>query len=466
VIRHAERSRPPALPAPRDARLPPFTRFRLRNGLEVAAAEQHALPLVLARLTMRAGAATDPPQLAGRASLTAELVDEGTSTRSALDIASSLEMLGADLMVTGDWDQTVLSLQVLADRLEPGLELLADILVNAAFDPGEVERKKTERLTALLQELDEPAALASRAFVAEVYGRDHAYGNAASGDLRTVRGIDRETLVRFHADRYRPADAFLVIVGDIEPARLVPTLERLFAPWVAAPVTPVVAPPPPPARTTAIRVVDRPDAPQSELRIGHAGPPRTTTDYFPIIVMNTILGGSFTSRLNQRLREEKGYTYGARSSFAFRAGPGPFVVSTAVDTRATAPAVSDVLREIRRLRDDNVPESELERARNYIALGLPRRFETVDGIAEHIAEILLYGLADDYYDHYMASVRAVGAEAVRSAAQRYLDPAHTAVVVAGDYDQTAGALEALGAGVVERAAPDFAMTSGTGTPLA
>lgn len=456
-----DRVRPPALPLPVEAKLPPSERFTLTNGLEVAHAPLHALPLVAVRLVVRAGAAADAHGLGGRASLTAEVLDEGTRHRSALDIATLLETLGADFAVSADWDQTVVVLQVLPARLEAALGLLSEIVTEPAFAAEEFARKKRERLLALLQDRDEPAVLASRAFAAHVYGDRHAYGNAVAGDARSVEALDRDALVRFHQAHYRPAGAFLVVTGDVRSGRLRPLLERVFEGWSCGPPVPVPQPARPAPRATAVRIVDRPAAPQSELRIGHAGPPRTTGDYFPLVVMNTILGGSFTSRLNTRLREEKGYTYGVRSSFAFRGGPGPFVVSTAVGTAATADAAADVLREIRRMREATVPAAELDRARNYLALGLPRRFETLDGISEHIADVLLHGLADDYYDHFMARVRAVSAAEVLEAAARHLDPDHTGIVLAGDFDAVAADLAGLGLGAVERVDVDP-----PGTPLA
>jgi zinc protease len=456
-----DRTSVPTLAPPIHAALPPFSTHVLRNGLEVAIAETHSLPIVAARLVIRAGAAADAPERAGRASLTAAVIDEGTSKRSALEIAGSLERLGADLVVSADWDQTVLALQVLSGRIDPAFALLAEVATDPAFQIEEFARKKQERLTALLQERDDPAVIAARGFVATVYGSDHPYGTGISGDRRTVGSLERDMLVRFHDDYYRPANAFLVVVGDVSPARLIPTLERVFESWAAGPVEPVTVPRVPAQRAMAIRIMDRPGAPQSELRMGHAGPPRTTEDYFPLVVMNTILGGSFTSRLNTRLREEKGYTYGVRSSFSFRSGPGPFVVSTAIGTNVSHAAVEDTLGELERIRDDLVPEAELETARNFLALGLPRRFETVDAITEHIADLLLHRLPHDYYDHYMARVGAVTAGEVRAAAQKYLDPKHTVVVLAGDAESIEGPLAALGVGPVERSVPDDNPFSGT-----
>lgn len=463
----ASEDRPlPALGRPVPAKLPAFTRSTLPNGLELAFAQVRALPLVALRLVVRAGAGADPPPHAGRAHLTASVLDEGTAELGSLEIAAALERLGAQLAVAADWDSTTLALRALSSRFDPALELAGELALRPAFAQAEFERKRRQRLVALLQEQDDAEILAARAFTSHVYGAEHPYGRPAAGDLRSVQALDRDALVRFHADHYRPAGVFLVVVGDVSAARLIPALERVFGAWTSSREVAVEIPAAPAHETAAVRVVDRPGAPQSELCVGHAGPARSTRDYFPLIVLNTILGGSFTSRLNTKLREEKGYTYGVRSFFEFRTGPGPFVVSTAVDTAVTAEAVADIVNELERIRAERVTQQELERARNYLALGLPRRFETVDGIADHIADLMLHRLPDDYYDRYMASVYDVSIDEVRDAAERHLIPSRLAAAVAGDYEAVARALENINFAGVSRVAKEDAAGVDHGTPLA
>lgn len=432
----------PAVPAPA------VERRTLSNGLPLLVVAKRDLPVVDVALITRSGAHADEPAVAGRASFTADLLDEGTATRPALAIAEEADRLGASLYTRASWDDTAVGLHVLSPRLEPALELLIDVALHPAFAEGEIERKRGERLATIVQEQDEPRVLASNAFARAVYGSAHPFGVPIGGTAASVRELDRDLLAGFHGARQRPGNAFLVVVGDVAADPLAHALERTLADWSDGDVPADAPPAAPAARPAAIRIVDRPGAPQSELRIGHAGAPRGTPDYFPLLVLNTILGGAFTSRLNSRLREEKGFTYGAGSAFALRRHGGPFVTSSAVYTGATAEAVGIVLHELRRIREDPVTAVELERAKSYLALGLPRRFETTGDIVRLVAEQELYGLGDDFYGAYVERVRAVSADAVLEAARRHLDPAHATVVVAGDRDAIAPALEKLGVGEV------------------
>ena len=452
MSRTIDRTRMPAVGDPLSVQLPPVERATLSNGLRVLVVEKRELPVVDVALITRAGAAADMPSVAGRAALAAELLDEGTTTRSALDIAEQADRLGAALYTRASWDETDAGLHVLAPRLAPALELLMDVALRPAFAEAEVERKRRERLAAIVQEQDEPRVVASHAFTHALYGEQHPYGAPLGGDAASVGGLDRDALAAFHRERQRPRNAFLVVVGDVRTAEIVAGMERAFAGWTDEAV-PADEPPPAPAREpTSIRIVDRPGAPQSELRIGHTGAPRGTPDYFPLQVLNTILGGAFTSRLNTRLRQEKGFTYGASSGFALRRHGGPFAASSAVFTGATAEAVAIVLEELHRITEERVSGSELERAQQYLALGLPRRFETTGDVARHVAEQELFGLGDDFYSEYVARIRAVTADDVLSAAQRHIDATAATVVIAGDRAAIEGDLQALDVGPIVAAA--------------
>jgi zinc protease len=446
--RRANRTRPPPLGSPPPLQLPPLERHRLANGLDVLVATRRGLPLVDARLVVRAGAAADGPGQAGLAALTADLLEEGTASRTGVQIAEALDALGAELSVRAGWDDTTAALHVLRPRLAQAVELVADIVCGAAFLPGEVRRRRDERLAALLQERDEPAAVAAKAVAAVVYGADHPYGRPVRGWRRTVAALGREDLYRFHAVQYRPDHAFLVAVGDVDLTELVPLLERAFGAWPAGAPP---APPPPPVPAAApdgVYLVSRPGAPQSEFRVARAGAARATPDYAGLLVVNSIFGGAFTSRLNLRLREEKGYTYGARSSFAFRAGAGPFVAGAAVFTDNTADAVADTLAVMRRMCEEPVPADELERTRRYLALGLPRRLETGAALAAQLAELHLYGLGAAELEDFAERVHAITPQDVLRLARQYLDPDGLTVVAVGDAAATAAPLEALGRGPV------------------
>ena len=443
------RATAPVLPAPAEPRLPPVHSFRLDNGLQLLVVERPGLPVVDARLVVRAGATLDAGDPAGRAALTAELLTEGTATRTALQIADEAEHLGASLHTRASWEDASAALHVLTPRLEPALELLADVALRPAFPDAEVERKRAARLAAILQELDEPRVLATQALGREIYGAAHPFGSPLGGTLTSVEQLRRQDLTSFYVQRYTPADSFLVLVGDIAAEHAHRITERLFADWSG--VAPAGRAPPevPPPRRLAIRIIDRPGAPQSELRVGAAGPARHTPDYFPLLVGNTVLGGAFTSRLNMRLREEKAYTYGAASRFAFRAGGGPFVAATAVLTAATADALNDVVCEIARLGREPVGAEELERAQSYLVLGLPRTFETTGDIAEHVSEMALYDLGRDFFDRYGARVRAVSAEQVMAAMARWLPREQLVVVIVGDAAAIEPELCSLELGTVE-----------------
>jgi zinc protease len=442
------RAVPPVLREPPEPRLPPVLRHSLRNGLDVFIVEQHALPVADVRFVVRAGAGNDDPATAGCTYLTTDLLDEGTATRGAPDIADQAELLGASLSTSASWDYSAASLHVLTPHLPAALELLADIVTAPAFASHELERKRAERIASILQEQADPHTLASHAFADVVFGSDHPYGHPIGGRLPTVRRLSTDHVRQLYAQRFTPANAFLVVVGAVDAGALGPLLDDLLGGWCPEPGPPPTPVPQPPTRSRAIHIVHRPGAPQSELRIGHAGPPRRTPDYFPLYVANTVLGGTFSSRLNMLLRQEKAYTYGAGSAFAFRAGGGPFLASTAVATAATADAVVCTVREIERLTREPVGAVELARSQSSIVLGLPRTFETTGDIAEHVSQIALHDLGWDYYDRYGSAVRAVTAGAVQSAAARWLRPEGLSVVIAGDAERIVVELETTGLGAV------------------
>lgn len=442
------RAHPPVLPPPPVPQLPPVEQHRLANGLEVVLVERRELPVVDVRLIVRGGAAGDAPEHAGRAHMLGDLLDQGTATRSAFDVADQAELLGASLETRASWDSFAAALHVLTPRLDAALELLADVTTRPTFPDEEVDRRRRERLAAILQERDEPRTLAMQAFNRHAYGPFHPYSVPLAGTAASVESLQRDDLTTLYRTRFSPANAFLVLVGDITGAAALPLLEQLFGGWAAAPHAPLPTVEMLPRTPMGIHVVDRPAAPQSELRVGLPGPPRDNEDFFPLLVANTVLGGSFTSRLNMRLREEKAYTYGAGSSFALRRGGGPFVASTAVATAATADAVEVTVAEIGRMAGEPVSAAELERAKNYIVLGLPRTFETTGDIAEHVVEVALHGLGTDYYDTYAERVRAVSAADVQAAAARWLRGDELTIALAGDAGSIREELESLKIGAV------------------
>jgi zinc protease len=444
------RARLPTLGEPVPILLPPVHRSTLGNGLEIIIVERRDLPVVDVQVVVRTGAAHDPCHQAGRAYLTADLLTEGTASRSAFQISRDAEFLGASLHARASWDYSAAALHVLTPRLDPALELLADVLLNPAFNEADFERKQQERLHSIRQEDAEPRIIASRTFAAAVYG-EHPFGVPAAGVTRTIEQLTVRDLREVHHATFRADNAFVVVCGDVDAPDAADRIERLLGSWDRRPddrPLPDPISPPAAAAPRGIHIANRPDASQSELRVGHAGPPRNTADYHALHVLNTVLGGAFTSRLNMLLRQVKAYTYGAGSSIAFRRDGGPVLASTAVATAATADAVRDIAGELRRLTEEPVPAAELARAQRYIVLGLPRTFETTGDVAEHVSEIALYGLAHDYYERYGERIHGVTAEDVLDSAQRWLRPDELVVAVAGDASVTAGELETLGMGAV------------------
>lgn len=433
-------------PAP-SLTLPAPVRRSLPNGLEILYVRHGALPVVHATLVTRGGTSDEPAGLTGLAAFTADMLDEGAGGRTALELADALAQLGATLSTGAGWDAAQIDLHALRHRFPAALALMAEVAMRPDFPPAEVERLREEELTDLARARDEPRVIAGNAFASIVYGPGHPYGRIPSTE--SVRRIDRAALEDFHRGFYRPGASTLILVGDVDPEALHPVVEEAFGGWSgAAPAAPVAPAAPETGRTT-IYLIDKEGAAQSEIRIGHPGVARDHPDYFPLVVLNTVLGGSFTSRLNTNLRETHGFAYGAGSSFAMRRGAGPFLAGSAVFTAKTDSAVVEFFRELRRIRDEPVPVDELERAKNFVALGLPRRFETTTGVASQLADLETYGLSIDFYNDYVQRIMAVGPADVQRVAREHLRPERAVVVVVGDVRSVEPGLRALDVGPLE-----------------
>lgn len=439
-----DRSRAPELGAAPALELPAIGRFELSNGLPVLLVEKHDLPLVAVELVFPGGASAVEPRRAGLASFAADLLDEGAAGRSALEISAELERLGATLSTAAGYDASHLEMLALRPRLAASLDVLADLVLRPTFPEHEVERVRQERMDLSLELLAEPRSVANDVFARVLYGPDHPWGPPLLGTRRSLAGLGRADAADFHERRQHAGNVTVVAAGDIGADELGSLLEARLGHWRrGAPAVHDL--PAAPARTGAATYLsDRPGAAQSELRVGCVAAARDAEDYFPIVVMNTVLGGAFTSRLNARLREEKGFTYGARSGFHTRRGPGPFIAQCAVHTPVTAQAVGVILEEIERMRAEPVPDDELARARSYVALRLPQRFETVEDLVGRVAELAQHDLPEDYWSRYVPRLLEVDAAAVQAAARRYLDPRRMAIVVDGDRAAVEGPLGALG----------------------
>ena len=370
------------------------------------------------------------------------MLDEGAGERNALDIADAIDYLGASLSTGSGWDGSSLSLYAPVARLDAALEILAEVALRPTFPGEELARLRKEHLTSLLQARDEPRALASAAYQRALFGPSHRFGVGIAGREASIEAITLEEIRGFYRAHYAPGNAACLVVGDLTAPTIIPRLEKAFGSWKSAAALPSPLPPVPQVKERETVLVDKPGAAQSELRFVRMGVARKTPDFYALLVMNTILGGSFTSRLNTNLREEHGYSYGAGSFFDMRRAPGPFVASTAVETAVTNQAVAEVMKELSRMREP-VPPEELERAKNYLILGYPADFETTAQIASKLAELALYDLPDDFFNSFTERIRAVSAGDVLRVAKGHLDPARTLVVVVGDRKEVEPGLRKL-----------------------
>jgi zinc protease len=442
-----DRSKPPELgPAP-SLRMPPITERTLGNGLRLIVVEQHELPLVDITLTVRSGSESDPTGKAGLATLTGSLLREGAGARSSQDIAEQEAFLGVDLTTGASWDQSIIGVHAPTAVLDSALALFADVVLRPTFPQNEFDRLRKQRLTSLLQVKDRGPAMADRAFNILLFSPDHPYGHPSQGVESTVESFTRDDVVSFHNAIYRPNNAFLLVVGDVRPADIEQRVKRLLSGWERADVTAPTMPATAATAAPGIYVVDKPGAPQSSFRIGAIGVARSTPDYYALQVLNTILGGAFTSRLNMNLREKRGYTYGAGSVFVMRRDRGPFFAAGEINAPVSDSALVQFMAELGNIHTP-VPAEELEKAKKYLQLGLPGDFESLTDISAQLSTYALYDLPLDEPTRAVQKIGAVTAEDVTRVANTYLDPARMIIVVAGDASKLVPALRRTGFGAV------------------
>lgn len=439
-------SKPPALSAPNALSLPPVVTRELPNGLRLMIVEHHELPLADFVLVVKSGGETDEAGKLGTATLATSLLKEGTTTRNSLQIADQEAFLGVDIFAGSGWDATTLQLHTPTAQLDSALALFADVVLRPAFPANELERLRKNRLTSLLQVKDRAPEIANRAYAAIVYG-SAAYGRPLTGDEASTNAIQQADVRRFYETYFRPNNATLLVVGDVRPDDVERRIRALFGGWQRGAVPTASYGQPVSAKATTIYVVDKPGAAQSSFRIGTVGVARSTQDYFPLTVMNTALGGSFTSRLNQNLRETKAYTYGASSGFAMRRAPGPFTASAEVVAAKTDSALIEFMKELRAIRD-TVPQGELEKTKRYLQLQLPGRFETTGGIAGQLSQLVPYDVPLTFYNGFTQGIASVTQADVQRAARQYIDPDRLAIVIVGDRKSIEPALKATKIGEV------------------
>jgi zinc protease len=439
-----DRSTPPPAGAIRLFRFPHFLRTQLANGLAVLAARHSELPLVSLELLMPAGGQYDPEAQSGLASLTASVLDEGTRQRSAMEIAAAAERLGGYFATGADWDVGFLSTGLLARNRAAAFELLADVTFHPAFPAEEVARLQRQRVAEILRRTQDPSALADDRFLRVLY-EGTAYAHPLIGEEESLAALDREALVGFYQRHYGLAGAALIAVGDFDPETLLREAESAFA--TAGPAAPPAPPPeirPPLRPGISVHIVDRAGAAQTELRMGHPSVARSHPDYPSLVVLNGLLGGKFTSRINLNLRERHGYTYGASSRFSGRMGPGPFTVSAAVATESTGAAAREVLFELRRIREALVEPEELTETQSYLVGVFPYTMQTIGDLAKRLETLAVFGLPDDYYTRHLERITNVTREDVLDVARRHIDPEHVAVVAVGPAEALEPQLAGLG----------------------
>jgi zinc protease len=442
-----DRSKPPELGPPPKVSLPPITTRQLPNGLKLMIVEQHELPLADFVLLVGSGSTADPASKPGIANLLSAMLREGTTSRKSLEIADQIAFLGIRLSPTSSWESSTLSLHTPTAQLDSALALFADVALHPSFPANEFERVRKTQLTELLQLRDQGAAIASIAFPAIIYGSAHPYGAPAQGTEASVKALTTGDLQSYYQANFRPNNATLIVVGDVTPAQVEQKINTLFGSWQRADIPQINYSEPPKSGATTIYLIDKPGAAQSSFRIGEIGVPRSTQDYFALTVMNTILGGSFTSRLNQNLRETRGYTYGAGSRFDMRRAAGPFLASAEIVTAKSDSALLEFMKELNGIRQ-LVPPAELSRAKRYLQLQLPGNFETTQQIAAALVPVALYGLPLDYYNNYVQNIEGVTQADVARVAQQYINPGSLAVVIVGDRKTIEAGLKATNVGPI------------------
>jgi zinc protease len=442
-----DRTKPPELGAPPRVSLPPIATRELPNGLKLMIVEQHELPIADFTLVVGSGGTADPSSKGGVANLTAQMLREGTTTRKSLDIADQSSFLGISLFPQASWESTTLSLHTPTAQLDSALALFADVALHPSFPANEFDRIKKNRLTELLQLRDQGPAIANTAFPAIVYGAGHPYGAPLIGTESSVTGLGTADLQAYYQANFKPNNATLIVVGDVTPAQIEQKISALFGNWQRGDVPQLNYAEPPKASATTIYLIDKPGAAQSSFRIGAVGVPRSTKDYFALTVMNTILGGSFSSRLMQNLREAKGYTYGAGSRFDMRRAAGPFTAQAEIVSAKSDSALIEFMKELNNIRQA-VPADELSRAKRYLQLQLPENFETTQQIAAALVPVALYNLPLDYYNTYVQNVEAITQADVSRVAQQYINPSSLAIVIVGDRKTIEQALKSTNIGPI------------------
>lgn len=429
---HLDRSKPPKPGIPKDVKFPEFFETKTASGITVLVIQDNLLPVVNVRFVFKAGSYHD--SISGVSAFTVDMLSKGTSTMTATEIASKIDFYGATLSYGSDYDVNYVSIYTLKKYFDNVYNITSDIINDAIFSDEEIDRLRTQKINSILSFKDEGEYLASRAFKKFVYGKN-TYANPVEGDEHTLKQINRESLINFNKNFFTSENLIIAFVGDISPDEALKYVEKLEKGSQTSDIKRDTKTDSQLAINNSrskVLLVNKRDAVQSSLKVGRISKSRSDVNFFPLTIMNNILGGSFTSRINSNLRERNGYTYGARSYFELKKYSGDFSVETEVKGDITASAVNEIIFEIKRMRDEYVTDDELSIMKNYITGNFPLQLETPGAIASRVIALKLFDLEDDYYQKYISNVNAVTKEDVKKAAEEYLHPDNLVLSIAGN----------------------------------
>ena len=432
-VSQLNRDTPPTPGKAATLRIPTWTKVQLANGALLIVSQKSDLPLVSFSVDFVGGAYNfERPEKLGAAGFTAQMLSEGTTSKTADQLSEAQQTLGTNINANVSGERGTIRFTSLRDKFEPALALVADMMLHPTFPAEALERIRARTLVTLTQAKDQPNTIASNVFSKVLYGDDHPYGRVTSE--KTVKAITRDDVVAFHAAYYRPGRSIITVSGDVDPAAVRATIEKALASWPAGGERPSFSyPARPPAETTAIYIVDKPSAAQSVFALGEPGPPRDTPDYYALQVMNNLLGGLFQSRINHNIREVKGYSYGVNSSFSYGRGPGPFRAGGGIVTAKTDSALIEFMKELRGVQG-GIPftDDEITQGKESLIQSLPRQFSSVNGIGASVSGIYAQDLPESYYRDFAAKIGAVTREDLVQVAKKYIDLAHLNIVIVGD----------------------------------
>jgi predicted Zn-dependent peptidase len=446
-------------------RVPTWTKTQLANGATLIVSERHGLPLVSFNITFLGGSNQfETAAKRGVASLTTQMLTEGTKTRTGDQLSDALQLLGTNINANVGGEEGSVGFVSTTKNFEATLAILADMMLNSTFPAEALERLRARSLVALTQARDQPAVISSQVFAKILYSEAHPYGQRTTQE--SIKAITRDDVVAFSKAYFQPGRAIITVVGDVTPLKAKTAVEKGLAAWSKAGDKPSFDYPKlPQLQTAKIYLVDKPGSAQSVFNIGLPGPPRNTPDFFALQVMNTILGGMFQSRLNANIREEKGYSYGVNSSFAFGKGPGAFRAGGAIVSAKTDLALIEFMKELKGIIGERpITDDEMKTAKDSLIQRLPQRFASVAGISDTITGLVVWGLPDDYYQTYAKNIAAVTKEDLVRVAKRYVDLKHLAIVIVGDRATVEGPLKAAGIAPITLIDIDGNPVSGGGAP--